>query len=157
MRFVKMHFPPQSCWKWRRPLKGTRTMWQPRFWAECNWWFPDGPQLYTAPIPVPQELHAILFIPEARIATSDARAVLPRQVSVADAVFNMGRVALLVAGMALNRPEYLKVATQDKLHPTLSPASVSGHQADFCGSLGCRSFGRVSFGQRLHGAGLGRR
>ena len=76
----------------------------------------DGPQLYTAPIPVPQELHAVLFIPEARIATSDARAVLPRQVNVADAVFNMGRVALLVAGMALNRPEYLKVATQDKLH-----------------------------------------
>ena len=76
----------------------------------------DGPQLYTAPIPVPEEMQAVLFIPEARIATADARAVLPGQVSVADAVFNMGRVALLVAGMALDRPEYLDVATQDKLH-----------------------------------------
>ena len=28
----------------------------------------------------------------------------------------MGRVALLVAGMSLDRPEYLDVATQDKLH-----------------------------------------
>lgn len=76
----------------------------------------DGPQLYTAPIPVPEELRAVLFIPEMRIATADARAVLPKEVSVADAVFNMGRAALLVAGMGLNRPEYLEVATQDRLH-----------------------------------------
>ncbi len=76
----------------------------------------DGPQLYTAPIPVPEEIQTVLFIPEARIATSDARAVLPGEVSVADAVFNMGRVALLVAGMGLDRPEYLDVATQDRLH-----------------------------------------
>ncbi len=76
----------------------------------------DGPQLYTAPIPLPEEMQAVLFIPEARIATADARAVLPGQVTVADAVFNMGRVALLVAGMSLDRPEYLDVATQDKLH-----------------------------------------
>ena len=76
----------------------------------------DGPQLYTAPIPVPEEIQAVLFIPDTRIATADARAVLPGQVTVSDAVFNMGRVALLVAGMALDRPEYLDVATQDKLH-----------------------------------------
>lgn len=76
----------------------------------------DGPQLYTAPIPVPDDIQAVLFIPDARIATADARAVLPSQVSIPDAVFNMGRAALLVAGMTLNRPEYLDVATQDKLH-----------------------------------------
>ena len=76
----------------------------------------DGPQLYTAPIPVPEYVRAVLLIPESRIATTDARAVLPGQVSVADAVFNMGRVALLVAGMALDRPQYLDVATQDRLH-----------------------------------------
>ena len=72
--------------------------------------------LYTAPVSVPAELHAVVFIPETRIATSDARAVLPQQLSVADAVHNMARVALLVAGMATNHPEYLAIATQDKLH-----------------------------------------
>ncbi|MDE2779765.1 MAG: homoserine kinase [Chloroflexota bacterium] len=76
----------------------------------------DGPQLYAAPIPVPEDVQAVLLIPESRIATADARAVLPGQVSMADAVFNMGRVALLVAGMALDRPQYLDVATQDRLH-----------------------------------------
>ena len=72
--------------------------------------------LYTVPVSVPAAIYAVLFIPETRIATADARAVLPQQLSVADAVHNMARVALLVAGMATNHPEYLSVATQDKLH-----------------------------------------
>ena len=76
----------------------------------------EDQQLYTAPINVPPELHAVLFIPETRIATSDARAVLPQSVSRADALYNMSRTALLVAGMAANHPEYLSVATQDRIH-----------------------------------------
>ena len=73
-------------------------------------------QIYTAPIRIPAELQAVLFIPENRIATVDARRVLPAEISVADAVYNMSRVALLVAAMEGNRPEYLKIATQDRLH-----------------------------------------
>ena len=76
----------------------------------------DGDQLYTAPIAVPPDLEAVLFIPERRIATVDARRVLPEKVSMADAVYNMSRAALLVAGMQSNRPEYLDIATQDRLH-----------------------------------------
>ena len=72
--------------------------------------------LYTVPVSVPAEIHAVVYIPEVRIATADARAVLPGVLSVADAVHNMSRVALLVAGMSTNHPEYLSVATQDKLH-----------------------------------------
>ena len=64
----------------------------------------------------PLQIHAVLFIPETRIATADARAVLPQHLNVADAVHNMARVALLVAGMATNHPEYLDIATQDRLH-----------------------------------------
>ena len=76
----------------------------------------DDSQLYTAPIAVPDGLQAVLFIPERRIATVDARRVLPEQVTVADAVYNMSRAALLVAGMQSNHPEYLRIATQDRLH-----------------------------------------
>ena len=72
--------------------------------------------LYTVPVSVPAEIHAVVFIPDTRIATADARAVLPRQLPVADAVHNMSRVALLVAGMTTNHPEYLSVATQDRVH-----------------------------------------
>ena len=73
-------------------------------------------QIYTAPIRIPAELQAVLFIPENRITTVDARRVLPAEISVADAVYNMSRAALLVAAMEGNRPEYLKIATQDRLH-----------------------------------------
>lgn len=76
----------------------------------------DQGQLYTAAINVPPDLNAVLFIPELRIATADARAVLPAKVSMADAVHNMSRTALLVAGMATNHPDYLAVATKDRLH-----------------------------------------
>ena len=98
-------------------------------------------QLYTAPIPVPEDIQAVLLIPESRIATADARAVLPAQVSVADAVFNMGRVALLVAGMALDRPQYLDVATQDRLHqpyrqPLFPAIKVIFAAARYAGALG---------------------
>ena len=37
--------------------------------------------LYTVPVSVPAAIHAVLFIPDVRIATADARAVLPRQLS----------------------------------------------------------------------------
>jgi homoserine kinase len=73
-------------------------------------------RLYTAPINVPADLHAVLFIPEFRMATSEARAVLPKTYSREDAVFNMGRAALLVAGLATSHLEYLGIATQDRLH-----------------------------------------
>jgi homoserine kinase len=73
-------------------------------------------QLYTAPIALPPELHAVLFIPNFRIATADARAALPETVPLGDAVRNVGRTALLVAGMATNHLEYLSIATDDRLH-----------------------------------------
>ena len=71
----------------------------------------DGNRILTAQINVPPEIHAVLFVPSVRIATSDAREVLPGSVTRADAVFNMSRAALLVAGMTGNHPEYLAEAT----------------------------------------------
>lgn len=76
----------------------------------------DEDRLHTAPIDMPPDLTAVLFIPDFRIATTDARAVLPKKVSVADAVYNASRTALFVAGMTTNRLEYLELATQDRLH-----------------------------------------
>ena len=72
--------------------------------------------LYTVSVSIPAAMHAVLYIPESRISTADARSVLPQQLPVADAVHNMSRVALLVAGMATNHPEFLDIATQDRLH-----------------------------------------
>ncbi len=64
----------------------------------------------------PRDLRAILFIPELRLETKAMRAVLPRKVPLEDAVSNLGRVALGVAGLATGRHDLLRALTVDRLH-----------------------------------------
>ena len=72
--------------------------------------------LLSAQVPIPDEINAVLYIPEMTIATERARAVLPDSVSREDAVYSMGRTALLVNALAAGRLEHLRVATRDRLH-----------------------------------------
>ncbi len=67
-------------------------------------------------LPVPECLQAIAVIPEFHLSTAKARKVLPHTVSRADAVFNVGRVALFLAAMQTGRLELLRDAAQDRLH-----------------------------------------
>jgi homoserine kinase len=69
-----------------------------------------------AAIPLARPLHAVLFIPDFPMATEAARRLLPRQVSLADAVFNVSRAALLVAALAAGDYALLREATRDRLH-----------------------------------------
>jgi len=64
----------------------------------------------------PRDLRAILFIPDLRLSTDEMRAALPKKVSLDDAVANLTRVALGVAGMATGRYELLRVLMVDRLH-----------------------------------------
>jgi homoserine kinase len=64
----------------------------------------------------PRDLRAVLFIPEVRLATDEMRAALPDKVPLADAVANLSRVAIGVAGLALGRFDLLRVLTVDRLH-----------------------------------------
>ena len=64
----------------------------------------------------PRDLRAVLFIPDLRLATDDMRAALPAEVPLVDAVANLSRVAIGVAGMAMGRFDLLRVLTVDRLH-----------------------------------------
>jgi len=58
----------------------------------------------------------VLLVPEhERLATSDARRALPREVPLTDAIFNVGRAALAVIALTA-RPELLGSALEDRLH-----------------------------------------
>lgn len=76
----------------------------------------DGAVVHTANIPVPADLRVVLYIPDFPMRTEQARAVLPRNVPLTDAVFNVGRACLLVAALANGRLDQLRVATEDALH-----------------------------------------
>lgn len=65
---------------------------------------------------VPRGIRAVVFIPDLRLATAEMRKVLPAKVPREDAVANLGRVALGVAGIATGRRDILKILTEDRLH-----------------------------------------
>jgi homoserine kinase len=78
----------------------------------------------------PADLTAIVAIPDFEIPTAHARAVLPAQVSRADAVFNCSRTALLVYALQTRRYDLLGVAMDDRLHQPYRARLVPGmHEA----------------------------
>ncbi|HYE91963.1 MAG TPA: homoserine kinase [Terriglobales bacterium] len=67
-------------------------------------------------LPVPAALVWVVLIPETTSATAEARAVLPATVTRGDAVFNVQRVALLLASLQAGRLDTLGAALDDRLH-----------------------------------------
>jgi len=57
----------------------------------------------------------VVLVPEQQLPTKQARAALPVQVAHGDAGFNLGRMGLLVAGLADHR-QLLPAATEDRMH-----------------------------------------
>src|SRR4051812_35639854 len=76
----------------------------------------ESGRILACPVPLGASVRAVLFIPDEELATSAARAVLPQQVSLKDAVFNLSRAALLVAALSSGRLELLGEAMNDRLH-----------------------------------------
>ena len=99
-------------------------------------------------LPTPAGIRAVVAIPEMELATADARAVLPADVPRRDAVFNVGRVALLVAALLTNHPEQLRVAMQDRLHQPYRAKLLPGFNESLQAALDAGAYGAC-----LSGAG----
>lgn len=101
---------------------------------------PDG--AVAVALPVPPTLRWIALIPDIASATAEARAVLPAMVTRQDAVFNVQRVALLLASLQAGRPDALRIALEDRLHephrlrlfPWMPEVVAAARRA---GALGC--------------------
>ena len=65
---------------------------------------------------VPQELSFAAFVPEFYLATKKSRSILPKSVSMRDAVYNTGRSTLLMASIMTGKYENIRTAVGDKLH-----------------------------------------
>lgn len=66
-------------------------------------------------LPLDPDLRFVLVVPEGALATRAAREILPVKVPHADAAFNLGRMGLLLAGLADHRNLH-PAATEDRLH-----------------------------------------
>jgi len=66
-------------------------------------------------LPLDHKLTFVVVVPDRSLPTDEARQALPAMVSHADAVFNLGRMGLLVAGLADHR-RLVAAAAEDRLH-----------------------------------------
>ena len=76
----------------------------------------EGETWHRLAVPLPDGLKVVLLVPDFEMPTAQSRRKLPQHIAREDAVFNVGRAALLVAALSQGRWELLDVATQDKLH-----------------------------------------
>ena len=88
---------------------------------------PSGHDVVAASFACDGTWQLLLALPEAGLATEKARALLPDQLSRAEAVFNLQRTALLTAAFAQERLDWLRVAMEDRLHQP--------HRREACGLL----------------------
>lgn len=85
----------------------------------------EGKVLY-ARLPFPEALKAVAVIPNLEIPTKRAREALPEQVPLKDAVFNLSRLALMMAGLLTDRLDLLAEGTKDRLHQPYRAALLPG-------------------------------
>lgn len=85
----------------------------------------DGDVKYLK-IQPPQGLRSVVAVPDFPLATRTSREVLPTQVSFQDAVFNVGRAALLVAALQQGDLNLLGTAMEDRLHQAFRSTFIPG-------------------------------
>ena len=100
--------------------------------------------LYTCFKP-PADLVAYTVIPGFTLSTSLARNILPEQVSLKDAVFNLARAAMLAMALRDGDWDKLDSATQDRIHQPYRAHLIQGldemfqaarHAGAYCAFLG---------------------
>ena len=88
----------------------------------------DGHTLQAQPVPVPP-LSVVIALPEMRLSTAEARAALPAQVPLKDAVFNVGHALFTVQALAAGDDALLAWAMADRLHQPYRRKLIPGFAA----------------------------
>jgi homoserine kinase len=74
----------------------------------------------------PEQIRAVVVIPDLKVRTEQARAVLPDSISYRDAVFNIQRSSLMVGAVATGRLDAIREAMRDRLHQPYRQKLVPG-------------------------------
>ncbi|EAW43269.1 Homoserine kinase, partial [Nodularia spumigena CCY9414] len=97
-------------------------------------------------IPWNEDIVPVLAIPDFELSTSEARQVLPTQVSRADAIFNTAHLGLLLRGLQTGKGEWLSTALQDRLHQPYRQALIPGYDAVNAAAMKAGAYGMVISG-----------
>ncbi len=108
----------------------------------------DGEEVAWVRIEPPRDLAAVVAIPDFPLPTPKSRSVLPERVARRDAIFNAGRVGLLVAALQQGDYSLLRTGMQDRLHQPYRTALVPGMEAVLAAATEAEALGAA-----LSGAG----
>ncbi|MDI6716117.1 MAG: homoserine kinase [Actinomycetota bacterium] len=85
-----------------------------------------GPSYRAVSYKPASNLKPVLLIPDTGLETRKARSVLPRDVPMNNAVFNIGRSSLLVSALLLGDAGLLSEAMKDRLHQPYRASLIPG-------------------------------
>ncbi|MDY6363918.1 MAG: homoserine kinase [Cyanobacteriota bacterium] len=108
----------------------------------------DGSVLYRK-LEWPQEWAVTVCVPDFELSTDIARSVLPKEVALSDAVFNVQRMAMFIQAVHTKDTELMKSALQDKLHQPYRMKLIQGFDKIY----ECLRFNENVLGCVISGAG----
>ena len=82
----------------------------------------------TVNFPLHPDWEIIALIPDFDMPTVKARAILPEQVSRADAIYNVAHGALVLKALELGNEKLLRTAMQDRLHQSYRKHMVADYE-----------------------------
>ena len=93
-------------------------------------------------IDIKEGVSFVALIPEFKLSTEKARSILPKEISLKDGIYNVGRTALLVSAFANGNYNLLKYAMKDKFHQAYRSNLIEGYdkvikESMELGALGC--------------------
>lgn len=85
-------------------------------------------EVYYSKINIKDGLRFLALVPDFKLPTKKSRSILPKVIPHSDAVFNVGRVALMVSALHNGEFGLLSVAGEDRLHQHYRGTLIDGYQ-----------------------------
>ncbi|MDJ0581970.1 homoserine kinase [Crocosphaera sp.] len=106
---------------------------EPKKWEICQ-------------IPWHSDIVPVVAIPNFELSTEEARAVLPKTLPRADAIYNIARMGLLIKALESGNGQWLNRAMADKLHQPYRKGLIEGYEfVEEC-ALNAGAYGMVISG-----------
>ncbi len=80
------------------------------------------------PVPLKDDLLMVAFIPNFELSTEKSRAVLPKQLSYTQSIYNTSRTAMLIAALMQGHYQLLRQACDDALHQPFRKPLIAGFE-----------------------------
>lgn len=72
--------------------------------------------IYSHSYPISDRLTFYALMPDVRVSTEKARAILPKNYALGDCVYNLSRVPILLEGLETANEEFIRAGCKDRIH-----------------------------------------